>query len=641
MTEQYGYAGEVLRVDLSSGSAARVMTSDYAERFLGGRGIAVKIYWDEVPPETRAFDEENRLIFALGPLAGIPLLGGSRWGVFGKSPLSASEKFCYGNLGGRWGVGLKFAGYDGLVIQGKSDKPVYLLIHDDNVEIRDASSLWGRGARETLDILKKELGKEARVVSIGPAGENRVTTATLLADGDASGSGGMGAVMGSKRLKAVVVKAGKKEIKTAEPERLHEITDFIRGLGKGNVLVWGMDFMAQGAKSKKAPCYGCLGNCVRVNYTADNGTKGKFMCQSRFFYLVMALGYYGEENDVPFHANKLCDDYGIDTWELQSTLEWLVRCNQAGIIAEETIGLPMAKVGSLEFIEAMAKMIATREGFGDVLAGGLEKAAQEFGDPGVLQIKHVNAYDPRLYITNALVFPFEPREPIQQVHEVGLTLAQWASWAKGVEGAHLSSDVLRGIAGRFWGGEAAADFTTYDGKALAAKKIQDRQYVKESLMLCDWMYPVLDIPNSEDHVGDPAIESRIVSAVLGEETDEPSLNRVGERVLNLQRAILAREGRRGRLDDTLPDEWHTSPLESHVADPDCLVPGKNGEPVSRLGSVVDKEQFERMKDEYYRLRGWDVATGLQTETNLEELGLGDIVDDLNHRGLIAGRSSTV
>jgi len=194
--------------------------------------------------------------------------------------------------------------------------------------------------------------------------------------------------------------------------------------------------------------------------------------------------------------------------------------------------------------------------------------------------------------------------------------------------------VLRGIAGRFWGGEAAADFTTYDGKALAAKRIQDRQYVKESLMLCDWMYPVLDIPNSEDHVGDPTIESRIVSAVLGEETDEPSLNRVGERVLNLQRAILAREGWRGRLDDTLPDEWHTSPLETHVADPDCLVPGKNGEPVSRLGAVVDKEQFERMKDEYYRLRGWDVATGLQTETNLEELGLGDIVDDLNHRGLI-------
>jgi aldehyde:ferredoxin oxidoreductase len=349
---------------------------------------------------------------------------------------------------------------------------------------------------------------------------------------------------------------------------------------------------------------------------------------------MMALGYYGEENDVPFYANKLCDDYGLDTWELQSTLEWLVRCHQSGIISEETIGLPMSKLGSLEFIESMVRMISCREGFGDILAGGLEAASQEFGDPGVLQIKHVNAYDPRLYITNALLFPFEPREPIQQIHEVGLTLAQWVSWAKGVEGAHISSDVLRGIATRFWGGEAAADFSTYEGKPLAAKKIQDRQYVKESLMLCDLMYPILDIPNSEDHIGDPTVESQIVSAVLGNETDEQSLNAIGERVFNLQRAILAREGRRGRLDDTLPDEWHTSPLEGHVADPDCMVPGKNGKPISRLGSVVDKQEFEAMKDEYYRLRGWDVATGLQTNLNLKTLELDDIADDLGRRGLI-------
>ncbi|MCP4647065.1 MAG: aldehyde ferredoxin oxidoreductase, partial [bacterium] len=136
MAQQYGYAGKILRADLSSGSISNAMTSDYAERFLGGRGLAAKIYWDEVSPDTRAFDEENRLIFALGPLAGIPLLGGSRWGVFGKSSLSPSEHFCYGNLGGRWGAALKFAGYDGLVFQGKSDKPVYLLISENSVEIR-------------------------------------------------------------------------------------------------------------------------------------------------------------------------------------------------------------------------------------------------------------------------------------------------------------------------------------------------------------------------------------------------------------------------------------------------------------------------------------------------------------------------
>jgi aldehyde:ferredoxin oxidoreductase len=602
---------------------------------LGGRGIAAKIYWNEVSPEARAFDEGNRLIIALGPLAGVPLLGGSRWGVFGKSPLSLSDKFCYSNLGGQWGAGLKFAGYDGLVIQEKSDKPVYVFIHDGIVDIKDASSLWGKGARETRDILKNELGKEVRVVTIGPAGENRVTTATMLADGDASGSGGLGAVMGSKRLKAIVIKSRKKEIRVAEPEKLRKITDYLRGLGKGNVLVWGMDFMAQGQMAKRAPCYGCLGNCVRVNYVADDGSKGKFMCQSRFFYLPMALEFYLEENDVPFHATRLCDDFGLDTWALQSTIEWLVRCHEAGIISEKDVGLPMSKVGSLEFIQTLVKMISCREGFGDVLAGGLERAAKEFGQKGMIQIKHTNAYDPRLYITNALLFPFEPREPIQQIHEVGLTLAQWASWAKGVEGAHISSEVLRGIARRFWGSEAAADFSTYEGKALAAKKIQDRQYAKESLMVCDWMFPLLDIPNSEDHIGDPALESKIVSAVLGKDLDEQSLNRIGERVFNLQRAILAREGHRGRSDDKLPDEWHTSPLETHVADPDCLVPGENGEPISRVGAVVEKQEFERMKDEYYELRGWDVATGRQTKRKLEEMGLDDTVEGLHHWEVIA------
>ena len=253
MTQQYGYAGEVLRVDLSSGSTAKIMTSDYAERFLGGRGIAAKIYWDEVSPETRAFDEGNRLIFALGPLAGIPLLGGSRWGVFGKSPLSASEKFCYGNLGGRWGVGLKFAGYDGLVIQGKSDKPVYLLIHDNNVEIKDASSLWGKGARETLDILKKELGKEARVVSIGPAGENRVTTATLLADGDASGSGGLGAVMGSKETQGRRCQGrqeGDQDGRTGKAARNHGLHT---GVGQGKCPGVGDGLHGPGGKKQEGP----------------------------------------------------------------------------------------------------------------------------------------------------------------------------------------------------------------------------------------------------------------------------------------------------------------------------------------------------------------------------------------------------
>ena len=179
-----------MRVDLSSANTIVTSTMEYADRFLGGRGIAAKIYWDEVSPEKGALDGDNRLVFATGPLAGLPTIGGSRWEVCGKSPTSRPGRFSYCNLGGRWGAELKLGGYDALVVQGNSEKPVYLFIHDEAAELRDASALWGKGAIETREILKGELGKLARVVAIGPAGENLVAMSTLLADNDASGSGG-------------------------------------------------------------------------------------------------------------------------------------------------------------------------------------------------------------------------------------------------------------------------------------------------------------------------------------------------------------------------------------------------------------------------------------------------------------------
>jgi aldehyde:ferredoxin oxidoreductase len=222
----FGYAGKVLRVDLSSRSTAELSTLAHAGRFLGGRGLAAKVYWDEVPPEVSAFDADNRLIFATGPLAGLSVLGGSRWQVCGKSPLPVPETFCYGNLGGRWGADLKFGGYDAIIVQGISDKPAYLLIEDGRAELKDASALWGKGTIETRDILKSELGRSATVVAIGPAGENMAVMATLLADNDASGSGGLGAVMGSKKLKAIVVKGGRKGVNVAQPDRLRQLTQY-------------------------------------------------------------------------------------------------------------------------------------------------------------------------------------------------------------------------------------------------------------------------------------------------------------------------------------------------------------------------------------------------------------------------------
>ena len=202
---EIGYAGKILRVDLSSGKISTVPTRNYAERFIGGRGIAAKIYWDEVFPDVKPFDPENRLILATGPLAGFSGLAGSRVQVCGKSPNTSPEGFSYANIGGNWGVELKSAGYDAVIIQGEAEKPVYLLIQDNKAEIKDASKLWGNNPVEVSESLKRELGVSLRVLTFGKAGENKVTFATLVTDDGSTGSSGFGSVLGSKRLKAIAV----------------------------------------------------------------------------------------------------------------------------------------------------------------------------------------------------------------------------------------------------------------------------------------------------------------------------------------------------------------------------------------------------------------------------------------------------
>lgn len=631
----FGYAGRILLVDLSSGDIQDISTSDYVDIFLGGRGLAAKIYWDGVPPEIGPLDPGNKLVFATGPLAGIPVLGGSRWTICAKSPLTDPPRFCYASLGGRWGAELKFAGYDALVVQGQSDRPVYLFVQEGKAELRDASALWGRGSVETREILKDQLGSTVRVVAVGPAGENMVAISNVLAENDASGSGGLGAVMGSKRLKAIVLRSTSRGTRVAQPEKLAELTKHFRSLDRGVFVAWGTDYQITGPGVKKDPCYGCLGNCLRATYSAENGKKGKFMCQSGLFYQPWAYKHYGRSNDVPFYANKFCDDYGLDTWAVADLIGWLNRCLRAGIFTDDNTGLPLSRIGSLEFIESLVRMISLRQGFVGVLAQGRDRAARSLGSAAESQMRHADPYDPRLYLATALLWATEPREPIQQLHQVGLPLAQWVSRVKGVPGAYVSTEVLRNIASRFWGDEAAADFTTWRGKALAAARIQDREYAKECLILCDWLWPVITIGNSPDHVGDPSLESQVLSAVTGNEVDEAGLYRIGERVINLQRAILIREGHRGREDDRLPDEWHLRPLKTNTTNVECLVPGRAGQVTSRKGAVVDRAGFERTKADYYRMRGWDAASGLQTPNKLRELLLANVATDLQSRGLLA------
>ena len=639
MSSLHGYAGRLLRADLSSGRMSATPTSDHAS-FVGGRGLAAKVHWDEVMSEVGALDPENRLTFFTGPMAGFAGFGSSRWLICGKSPATDPEHFCHSNLGGTWGVTLKSAGYDGIIVQGRAEKPVYLLVDQDGAQIREAGHLWGRGAIETRELLKSELGEDVNVVACGQAGENLVVMASVLADKDSSGSSGFGAVMGSKHLKAIALVKGGTRLTAAHPDGLRDLVRYYAHLQGDRDA----DYFTVPGKTKRDSCWGCPGLCGRIAWKAADGTEGKYFCQSALMYQIRAAQFYGQgqEGDVPFRVTKLCDNYGIDTMAMHVVMSWLSRCYREGLLTEEETGLPLSKSGSLEYAEALVHSIALREGFGDLLARGVEKAADAVGKGTRDKIgdllhkaQQVDQYGGRTYIVNGLMYATEVRMPIQHLHKTSIPVMQWLGWIQGIEGAYISGEVFHDIAARFFGGEAAADFSSYDGKALAAKAIQDRQYAAECLVLCDYAWPVLTSPITDDHVGDPSLESRFLSAVTGHEIDESGLCRVGERVFNLQRAILAREGHRGRLSDALPEYNFTTPLKFDVLNPQMLVPGPDGNPASRKGMTLDRAEFERMKGEYYLLRGWDVPSGRQTKTKLEELDLADVASELGSRGLLA------
>ncbi len=646
----HGYAGSILRVDLSSGKTWTTPTEEHAGRFLGGRGLAAKLYFDEVSPETGACDPGNTIVIATGPLCGVPAIGGSRWTICGKSPLN--ETFSYCNLGGTFGAELKFAGYDALGVTGAADEPCFLLIEDNRVEIREAGRLKGMGTVETRDMLKDELGKAFRVLTIGPAGENRAVMASFFAENDASGSGQLAAAVGAKNLKAVAVRGTSRKAGIGRPDDFKKLTDFYRGLdiafpakGWQQISRWSRDLVkgfrfVDLEKMKKLPCYGCLGQCARQSYRAENGTRGKFLCHSAYFYQPQAERFYGEWNDVPFYATRLCDDYGLDTKAVDKVMNLLDQGQRGWIFTDSNTGLPLSKIGSLEFIESLVKKISFREGIGDALARGVDAAKKELvpagkkiPGPGILdEPAFFDPYGPRYIIMNAFPYAMEPTFPIGQLHEASMILARWQAWTLGL--SYLTTDMVKEIARRFWGGEAAADFTTYDGKARAAMLMQNRQYAKESLVLCDFLWPVTQLENTDDHAGDPSLESRFLSAVLDKDISEGELAETGERIFNLQRAVRVREGRGGRELDVLDERCFTEPLEYDLSNPECLVPGNGGEPVSRKGEVVDRRKWEEMKDEYYSLRGWDPASGLQTEATLLRLGLPEVGSDLSKRGLV-------
>jgi aldehyde:ferredoxin oxidoreductase len=254
--------------------------------------------------------------------------------------------------------------------------------------------------------------------------------------------------------------------------------------------------------------------------------------------------------------------------------------------------------------------------------------AEEIALDRVTPSGYVNdAYGARVFLITSLFYATEPRNPIIQLHEVNFLLLKWALWHT-TSGAMspITTDDLQKIAGCSWGSKEAVDFSTYEGKARAAFIIQNRQHAKESMVACDRYFPILETDQTEDHLGDTSLVPRLFESVTGRSLDEKGYIQLGERSVNLQRAIMGREGRVGRKGDRLGEFNFTEPLESSegvfgMFNPDLELPGTGDTVISRKGKTLDREEFEGMKDEYYRLRGWDVQSGMQTNKKLHELGL--------------------
>jgi aldehyde:ferredoxin oxidoreductase len=640
--------GKILRVDLTNQRTEEVDTSEYSKRFLGGIGIAAKVYWDEVKSETAAFSPENRLTFMTGPLAGTLVPAAPRWVVCSKSPILVPEQYCYGNLGAYFGPELKSAGYDGLIIEGKADGPCYLWITDGKAEIKKAGHIWRLDTEETRKAMHSELGKTVRIVSCGPSGENRVRISTLMTDIGGSGSAGFGSVMGSKNLKTVAVK-GTLRPKAAHPTTVKDLRTYMKNLLGENSLHPYRQFAPLGNSEpvKQSKCHGCPDGCWRAIYKSPSGRQEVRKCQAMFCYVPWDRKYNNDITEVSFIATSLANRYSLDTMQLSGIVKFLEQCYQEGILSEKETELPLSKIGSLEFIETLVKKISAKEGFGNILAEGVLRAAEKIGKgsrelvmPHLTRTGFSTAYNPKIFLTTALFYATEPRPKVTELHEVCNLVLKWVYWVtSNGDASYLSPQVGRAVAKKFWGSELGFDFSTYEGKALAAMKIQNREFAKECLVLCDFAWPYIDVEGTEDHIGDYDLEAKFLSSVTGIDMDGQGLEKVGERVFNLQRAIVMRERRKGREEDLVPEEEYVAtPLELtdlfSLLNQDVLMPGKDGETISRNMVPLDREGFEKMKDEYYELRGWDVATGFQKKGKLKELELEETIEPLETLNLL-------
>jgi len=626
-------AQRVLNVDLSSRRTwLEEVDRETLLRFLGGRGINAKLLYERVPRGIDPLGPDNVLIIGPGTLTGTSAPSSGRTSVTCKSP--ATGLYLKVSVGGHLGAELKYAGYDYLVFHGRAENPVFLWIDDDTVEIRDARHLWGLGTREADRLIREELGDdEVEVGLIGPAGENGVLFSCIIFSLYNSGSrGGVGAVMGSKNLKAIAVR-GTGGLRVADGDKFLELAvrtrrELARDAGSNTLHRWGTSGSVPDLNEMKMlPSYNF--NQVRIDqaeklsgqYMEDEGylmgRESCFSCSTACHRFVRTLEHkYGQVRDsgpeletvmslgaecgiidteAVIKGNQLCNDYGMDVISTGHVISWAMECYEKGVIKGEQADNLDLHFGNVESQLELIRRIALREGLmGDLLANGTKQAAEEVGGDSwkwAIQAKGLeqSGVDTRMAKSYALAFAVNPRGPDHLMTE---TFAEFGI-----------TEEARALIKEITGDEKLADPTLLDKRAEIVLWHEDCYAATEALGFCVFT-------STAAYAVNPRNMSQLFGHALGVEFSVEELMRAGRRTVTLERCFNVREGAL-RADDTLPYRMMNTPVPEGP----------------QKGMVTDKEMLDQLLDQYYEAHGWDVQTGIPTREALETLGLLELCGD--------------
>ncbi len=607
--------GKILFVDLSKGELKdEALDEKLCRDFIGGYGIGARIIYSRQKAGVDPLGPENIFGILTGPLTGSPALSGTRYTVVGKSPLTGT--WGDANSGGYFGPHLKFAGYDGIFFTGISEKPVYLFIKDGKAELRDATHLWGKDSFETEDIIRAELGKKVEVVCIGPSGENLSLIAAVMNNkGRAAGRSGIGAIMGSKKLKAIAV-TGNIKIPLADEKRVKEIRGEYLGKlsqplatimrdfgtpaftaqfahnGDSPVKNWGgvgiVDFPhaelidlipVMEHQSKKFACYRCPFGCGGLMKAGEEYSYAEGAHKPEYETLCMfGTNCLNTNLESIIKANDICNRYGLDTISAGATIAFAIECYENGIITKaDTDGIEMTW-GNHKSIVAMTEKLAKREGFGAVLADGVKVAAEKIGKGSEKYAIHIHgqelpAHDPKLGYF------------YQTTYRLDATPARHTQGSE--EGA--PSGLLPDF-----------DKESFSGRGEAHKVGSNFNHIVNSSGMC--MFMCMTLPAAK-------VVVEFMSAVTGWDMTMGELLKTGERISNLRQAFNIREG--------------LNPLQFKVPDRVLGRPPQKEGPVA--GVTVDEDT---MVKEYLAVMDWDTKTAKPSKKKLQELGLEDVAKDL-------------